>query len=73
MSALLHDTFTPTRPKQDIKLAYGRFEQLRCIIGAIEQERADVMIYGERGSGTTSLANVLANKAGEAGYPRLQF
>jgi Cdc6-like AAA superfamily ATPase len=68
MSALLRDTFTPTRPKQNIELFYGRFEQLRCIIGAIEQERAHVMIYGERGSGKTSLANVLANKAGEAGY-----
>src|SRR5258708_323800 len=65
MRALLRDTFTPTRPKQNIELFYGRFEQLRCIIGAIEQQRAHVMIYGERGSGKTSLANVLANKAGE--------
>jgi Cdc6-like AAA superfamily ATPase len=67
-SAALRDAFTPTRPKQDTELFYGRFEQLRRIIAAIEQERAHVMIYGERGSGKTSLANILANKAGEAGY-----
>jgi hypothetical protein len=66
--ALVRDTFTPTRPKQDTELFYGRFEQLRRIVAAIEQERAHVMIYGERGSGKTSLANVLANKAAEAGY-----
>src|SRR5580704_3743203 len=38
------------------------------IIAAIEEERAHVMLYGERGSGKTSLANVLAAKAEQAGY-----
>jgi hypothetical protein len=46
---------------------------LQRIIAAIEQERAHVMIYGERGSGKTSLANVLAEKAVEAGYMVLRF
>jgi hypothetical protein len=38
------------------------------IIAAIEEERAHVMLYGERGSGKTSLANVVAAKAERAGY-----
>ncbi|MGO8918424.1 MAG: AAA family ATPase [Stellaceae bacterium] len=72
-SALLRDAFTPTRPKHDTALFSGRFKQLQRIIAAIEEERAHVMVYGERGSGKTSLANVLAGKAEEAGYLVLRF
>jgi Cdc6-like AAA superfamily ATPase len=46
---------------------------MQRIIAAIEEERAHVVIYGERGSGKTSLANVLAGKAEEAGYYVLRF
>ena len=73
LSALLRDAFTPTRPKQDTALFSGRFKQMQRIIAAIEEERAHVMIYGERGSGKTSLANVLAGKAEEAGYMVQRF
>jgi Cdc6-like AAA superfamily ATPase len=72
-AALLRDAFTPTRPKQDTALFSGRFKQMQRIIAAIEEERAHVMVYGERGSGKTSLANVLAGKAEEAGYLVLRF
>jgi Cdc6-like AAA superfamily ATPase len=72
-SALLRDAFTPTRPKKSAALFSGRFKQLQRIIAAIEEERAHVMVYGERGSGKTSLANVLAGKAEEAGYLVLRF
>src|SRR6202042_2686771 len=34
----------------------------------IEEERAHVVIYGERGSGKTSLANVIGATAEQAGY-----
>jgi Cdc6-like AAA superfamily ATPase len=71
--AQLRDAFTPTRPKQDATLFCGRFKQMQRIIGAIEEERAHVVIYGERGSGKTSLANVLAAKSAEAGYFVLRF
>jgi len=73
VSALLREAFTPTRPKQSSALFSGRYKQLQRIISAIEEERAHVMIYGERGSGKTSLANVLAGKAEEAGYLVLRF
>jgi Cdc6-like AAA superfamily ATPase len=73
VSALLRDAFTPTRPKQNSALFSGRFKQMQRIIAAIEEERAHVMVYGERGSGKTSLANVLAGKAEQAGYLVLRF
>jgi Cdc6-like AAA superfamily ATPase len=67
-SAKLRDAFTPTRPKQNAALFSGRYKQMQRIIAAIEEERAHIVLYGERGSGKTSLANVLAGKAEDAGY-----
>jgi hypothetical protein len=67
-NAVLREAFTPTRPKQDSALFCGRYRQMARIIAAIEEERAHVMLYGERGSGKTSLANVVAAKAERAGY-----
>lgn len=72
-NALLRDAFTPTRPKRSTDLFSGRAKQLQRIIAAIEEERAHVVVYGERGSGKTSLANVLAEKAEAAGYLVLRF
>ena len=66
--AKLRDAFTPTRPKHNAALFSGRYKQMQRIIAAIEEERAHVVVYGERGSGKTSLANVLAGKAEDAGY-----
>jgi Cdc6-like AAA superfamily ATPase len=73
ITTLLREAFTPTRPKQSNALFAGRFKQLQRIIAAIEEERAHIMVYGERGSGKTSLANVLAAKAEEAGYVVTRF
>jgi Cdc6-like AAA superfamily ATPase len=67
-SAKLRDAFTPTRPKHNAALFSGRYKQMQRIIAAIEEERAHIVVYGERGSGKTSLANVLAGKAEDAGY-----
>jgi Cdc6-like AAA superfamily ATPase len=67
-SAKLRDAFTPTRPKHNAGLFSGRYKQMQRIIAAIEEERAHIVLYGERGSGKTSLANVLAGKAEDAGY-----
>lgn len=73
VSERLREAFTPTRPKHDVSLFSGRYKQMQRIIAAIEEERAHVVIYGERGSGKTSLANVLSIKAEEAGYFVLRF
>ncbi|MBV9521680.1 MAG: ATP-binding protein [Alphaproteobacteria bacterium] len=66
--AALRDAFTPTRPKRQTGAFFGRYAQMQRIISAIEEERAHVVLYGERGSGKTSLANIVALKAEEAGY-----
>jgi Cdc6-like AAA superfamily ATPase len=72
-SAPLREIFTPTRPKQSAALFSGRHNELRRIISGIEEQRAHIMIYGERGSGKTSLANVVAEKAEAAGYLVFRF
>jgi Cdc6-like AAA superfamily ATPase len=67
-NAVLRDAFTPTRPKRQDGLFSGRYRQMQRIIAAIEEERAHVVLHGERGGGKTSLANILAIKAEAAGY-----
>ncbi|MGH7090821.1 MAG: AAA family ATPase, partial [Stellaceae bacterium] len=68
LHALLRDAFTPTRPKHDAGMFSGRFREMQRIIAAIEEECAHVVVHGERGSGKTSLCNILAGKAADAGY-----
>jgi len=51
--------FTPSAPIDDSALFAGRESQLAKIGGAVSQRGQHVVIYGERGVGKTSLANVL--------------
>jgi AAA+ ATPase superfamily predicted ATPase len=46
----------------------GRRDELRQLIAAVEQQRAHVVIYGERGIGKTSLLHVFAETARAARY-----
>ena len=69
LNRTLREAFTPTRPKQEVNgLFVGRLGTLRRIIAAIEEERAHVVVYGDRGRGKTSLANAIEQIAGQAGY-----
>lgn len=69
LNRTLREAFTPTRPKQEVNgLFVGRLGTLRRIIAAIEEERAHVVVYGDRGRGKTSLANAVEQIAGQAGY-----
>jgi DNA polymerase III gamma/tau subunit len=52
--------FTPTAPVDAKALFAGRHEQLRQVIDAVNQKGQHAIIFGERGVGKTSLANVLA-------------
>lgn len=73
-SRALREAFTPTRPKQEVNsLFIGRLNTLRRIIAAIEEERAHVVLYGDRGRGKTSLANAVEQIAGQAGYTTLKL
>lgn len=69
VSRRLREAFTPTRPKQEVNsLFIGRLGTIRRIISAIEEERANVVLYGDRGRGKTSLANAVEQIAVQAGY-----
>ncbi len=60
--------FTPTQPVQSGAALIGRRPQIERAIAAVETERAHVAIFGERGHGKTSLANIVAGLAEDAGY-----
>ncbi len=51
--------FTPGSPVNTQDLFAGRLDQLRRIIGAVSQKGYHAVLFGERGVGKTSLANML--------------
>ena len=53
--------FSPAAPIDQRRLFAGRTEQLRQVIDAINQKGQHAIIFGERGVGKTSLANVLSD------------
>jgi Cdc6-like AAA superfamily ATPase len=59
--ALLGSAFTPSAPVGRKELFSGRGEQIGRVIDAIFQTGQHAIIYGERGVGKTSLANVLSD------------
>lgn len=54
--------FTPSAPVDTEKLFAGRWEQVRQVIDAVNQKGQHAIIFGERGVGKTSLANVISMK-----------
>ena len=66
--ASLWNAFTPTQPKRQGPLFAGRVRELERVISAIEEERAHVVIYGDRGLGKTSLSNIVSDAAMSAGF-----
>lgn len=52
--------FTPTRPVNERDLFAGRQKQMRRVIDAVMQDGQHAIIFGERGVGKTSLANVIS-------------
>lgn len=51
--------FTPAAPVGNYGLFAGRFDQIRSCLDAFNQRGLHIAVYGERGVGKTSLANVL--------------
>ena len=71
--AKLWEAFTPRRPKKWCHAFAGRRRALGRMIAGIEDERAHVIIFGPRGIGKTSLANVLAESARDVEYQVLKY
>jgi Cdc6-like AAA superfamily ATPase len=63
--------FTPSAPIDSAALFAGRRDQLRAVADAVSQRGQHAVIYGERGVGKTSLANVLCKLLGGEGSDRL--
>jgi Cdc6-like AAA superfamily ATPase len=59
-SALIN-AFSPHAPIRTAALFRGRNQQIREVIDAVRSEGLHVVIYGERGVGKTSLANIIAD------------
>lgn len=57
---LLRVAFSPTSPIREKDFFFGRINQLERIADAINQEGQHAILYGERGVGKTSLANIMA-------------
>lgn len=57
--------FSPTAPIDERTLFAGRDHQVRLVVDAINQKGQHAIIYGERGVGKTSLANVLSSFLGD--------
>jgi Cdc6-like AAA superfamily ATPase len=53
------EVFTPSAPIDNQALFAGRVNQLNRLIGAVSQRGQHAILFGERGVGKTSLANVL--------------
>jgi hypothetical protein len=63
--------FTPAAPVDNFTLFAGRFDQVTSCMDAFSQKGLHIAVYGERGVGKTSLANVLPNLIMAADIPQL--
>lgn len=57
---LLKQVFPPSSPIKQKDFFYGRMSQLERIAEAINEDGQHAILYGERGVGKTSLANIMA-------------
>jgi Cdc6-like AAA superfamily ATPase len=54
--------FNPSSPVDEEKLFSGRTEQVNDLLGVIYERGAHAVLYGERGTGKSSLANTITAK-----------
>ncbi|MFZ7096098.1 AAA family ATPase [Luteimonas dalianensis] len=54
------DAFSPGAPVQEKDLFSGRIEQIRALVDTVSQRGRHGIIFGERGVGKTSLANIVS-------------
>lgn len=64
----LRNSFTPTQPVVDPHMFAGRRELLESLIGAVEDQKSHVVLFGDRGLGKTSLLRMLSRAAKDAKY-----
>lgn len=57
---ILGKVFSPTSPIQEKDFFFGRIKQLEKVAEAINEHGQHAILYGERGVGKTSLANIMS-------------
>lgn len=69
-----HNAFTPAKEVQDIDRFAGRAQALDALAAALQADGAQIVLYGQRGIGKSSLSRVLAQIAtnDEAAISRLE-
>jgi Cdc6-like AAA superfamily ATPase len=65
--ALIHSAFTPNAPINSLEVFAGRQAQIERVFGAVFSPGQHAAIYGERGVGKTSLANIIYDVVISAG------
>ena len=55
---ILAEAFSPSAPITSKKSFYGRYDQLSKVENAVLEKGQHIIMYGERGVGKTSLANI---------------
>lgn len=71
----VRDVFTPHRPIQEADLLFGRQDEVQSLVQTLNTPGQHVLLYGERGVGKSSLANIvqLVLKRILRQYERLHF
>ena len=67
------NAFSPGAPIDRQALFAGRVKQIREVVDAIIQRGQHVVVFGERGVGKTSLANVIADITGGSPEERVSL
>jgi Holliday junction resolvasome RuvABC ATP-dependent DNA helicase subunit len=63
--------FTPGAPINKYDLFSGRVDQIRDVLNAVSQRGRHVILFGERGVGKTSLANILSDVLSDEEYIKM--
>ncbi len=63
-SDLIDRVFSPSAPIRTKDLFFGRLQQLEEVSLAIRERGQHIVLYGERGVGKTSLANIISDALG---------
>lgn len=71
LDALALNLFRPKAPIDTVQLFAGRLPQIKDLVDVVYENGAHAIIFGERGVGKTSLANVIAERVAPA-IPRLK-
>jgi SpoVK/Ycf46/Vps4 family AAA+-type ATPase len=76
LQAQIHQAFSPSAPIDSKDLFAGRTRQIEKLLAAIFQRGQHAIIFGERGVGKTSLANLVYDLlilSGNSGYQRTRI